>query len=356
MQQVKPWKADWCESETGLGGMIGCSEPFRATLRLIRRLAMTEATVLIHGETGTGKELAAHAIHYLGRRRDRPFVPVNCGALPDNLIENELFGHARGAFTDARDAAPGLVADADGGTLFLDELEVLTHRAQAALLRFLQDGVYRPLGGRHPVRANLRVIGASNQDLRELVRAGRFREDLLYRLRIMTVKMPALRERPEDVPYLARHFLDKFLAQYPGMERRIPEDVMCLLRAYYWPGNVRELENVIHRAVLASDHHEISSSDVDIAVAPRSLAPVTQPPRHEDFSMGFATAKARAIERFEREYVTWAMESCLGNVSAAARSAGKERRAFGRLAKKYGISSRTARTPSEDSTLTSTPG
>jgi DNA-binding NtrC family response regulator len=336
------------ESEALSAGMIGRSEPFRRALHLIRKLATCDVTALIEGETGTGKELAAHAIHYLGRRRDFPFIPVNCGALPDSLMENELFGHARGAFTDARDATSGLIADADGGTLFLDELEALTHRAQVTLLRFLQDGVYRPLGARRTVQANVRVIGASNQDLRELVREGRFREDLLYRLRIMRVKMPALRERPEDIPLLTQHFLDKFSAQYCGIERCIPAEVMDVLCAYRWPGNVRELENVIHRAMLASDGREISCEDTDLNFTGACPATLAQVPPRKDFASGFNIAKARVVEQFERAYVTWAMENCRGNVSAAARRSGKERRAFGRLVKKYGIVTRTARTRTGD--------
>ena len=332
---------EWGTCDTPLPGMIGHSEPFRATLRLIRKLATCDATVLIQGETGTGKELAAHAVHYLSGRRDRPFVPVNCGALPDSLVENELFGHARGAFTDACDATQGLVADADGGTLFLDELEVLTTRAQVALLRFLQDSVYRPLGARRSIQANVRVIGASNQDLRTLVREGRFREDLLYRLRIMTIKMPPLRERTGDIPLLAQYFLEKFAAKYPGMERRISADMMQLLRGYEWPGNVRELENVMHRAVLASDGHEISCDDTDLGVAAACAAPHLQVEPDVEFTSNFGVAKARAIEQFERAYVAWAMDTYRGNVSEAARGSGKERRAFGRLVKKYGIAKET---------------
>ncbi len=325
------------DTESGVPGMIGCSEPFRAALHLIHKLAASDATVLIQGETGTGKELAAQAIHYLSGRRDHPFIPVNCGALPDTLVENELFGHARGAFTDAREATPGLVTDADGGTLFLDELEVLTHRAQIALLRFLQDGVYRPLGARRSIQGNVRIIGASNQDLHGLVRAGQFREDLLYRLQIMTVRLPPLRERVGDIPLLAEHFLKKFSGQYAGLQKRIPSDVMHLLCTYCWPGNVRELENVIHRALLASDDDDLACADIELTAGRSSATAVPSSPGPLEFSCGFSDAKARAIERFERAYVTWALESSSGNVSAAARNCGKERRAFGKLVKKYGI-------------------
>lgn len=222
--------------------MVGMSPPFQKALRMIRKIAACDATVLIRGETGTGKELAARAIHYLGARRGFPFIPVNCGALPESLVENELFGHTRGAYTDARDAAEGLVGDADNGTLFLDEIEALTPKAQVVLLRFLQDGVYRPLGARRAVHANVRMISASNLELQRLVREGRFREDLMYRLWIMTVDMPPLRARKDDIPLLVEHFLRKLSHQYPGTQRRVGAELIADMYQYLWPGNIRELE------------------------------------------------------------------------------------------------------------------
>lgn len=320
------------------GNLVGESPEFLEACHRIRRIAGTDATVLIEGETGTGKELAARAIHYLGARRELPFIPVNCGAVPDNLVENEFFGHARGAYTDARDAARGLVADADNGTLFLDEIEALSQRAQVVLLRFLQDSVYRPLGGRQAVQADVRVIAASNVDLRHEVWEGRFRQDLIYRLRIMTVEMPPLRERPGDVPILVDHFLRKLAKQYPSMEKCLQPDLMRALCEHHWPGNVRELENLLHRAFLNSDSPEIGLGDTDLQAArERRTGPRVDALNIEGFLSGFKIAKARAIEQFERAYVTWAIKRSRGNVSAAARSSGKERRAFGKLVKKYGI-------------------
>src|SRR6266849_9855039 len=194
--------------------MLGDAPVFKEALRIISRVATVDATVLIQGETGTGKELAARALHYLSHRRDFPFIPVNCGALPDNLLESELFGHERGAFTDAKRATRGLVAQAEGGTLFLDEVEAMTPRAQVVLLRFLQDHEYRPVGGRLVSNGDLRIVASSNVDLEELVRRSQFRRDLLFRFSIMSVTMPPLRERGRDVVLLAEHFLRGFAIQY----------------------------------------------------------------------------------------------------------------------------------------------
>jgi len=335
MDIVRPTNVDDGSAVNQLS-MVGASEPFQKALRLIRKIAACDVTVLIQGETGTGKELAARAIHYLGARREFPFTPVNCGALPETLVENELFGHVRGAYTDARDAAQGLVGDAANGTLFLDEIEALTPKAQVVLLRFLQDGVYRPLGARCALQANVRVISASNLDLQRLVREGRFREDLMYRLQIMTVDMPPLRARGDDIPLLVEYFLRKLSHQYPGTQRTVGAELMAAMYRYHWPGNIRELENLLHRAYLSSDGPEIGPENAELPVTGERCAGARRP-EMDGFLSGFNAAKARAIEQFERAYVRWALELSRGNVSAAARTSGKERRAFGRLIKKYGI-------------------
>ena len=285
----------------------------------MRRFAETTAHVLIQGETGTGKELVARAIHYLGPRRYKPFVAINCGALPDNLVENELFGHARGAFTDARDSQPGVIAEADGGTLFLDEIECLSHKGQVALLRFLQDGHYRPLGGRGMVQADVRVVAASNREFDEMVREGSFRQDLLYRLAIMSVSLPPLRARGNDVLLLVDHFLRRFARSY-GRPR---------------PGNIRELENAVHRQFLLADGGNLR---LELAPQPDAPMPASTAAGVEGLAdMDMKTAKAAVIERFERDYLEQLITATGGNVSAAAQRAGKERRAFGKLLKKYGI-------------------
>jgi DNA-binding NtrC family response regulator len=305
----------------------------------IARISTADATVLIQGETGTGKELAARAIHYQSGRRNHPFVPVNCGALPENLAENELFGHERGAYTDARQAASGLIADAEGGTLFLDEIEAMSARIQVILLRFLQDCVYRPLGSRRSMRGNVRIVAASNVSIAKLAHQGRFREDLMYRLRIMTLDLPPLRERSGDVPLLAEYFMRKLALQYRVDEKRISPRLMAALRDYAWPGNVRELENLLHRAFLYSESGELQLEDADVP-AFGGYQSADHAGSGECPLLLFNTAKDFAIAEFEREYLKRALARAGGNVSAAARAAGKERRAFGKLLKKYGIDRR----------------
>ncbi len=314
-------------------GLLGSAPCFMAAMDLVRRYAGTSAHVLIQGETGTGKELAARAIHYLGPRRYKPFVPINCGALPDNLVENELFGHARGAFTDARESQPGVVGDAHGGTLFLDEIECLSHKGQAALLRFLQDGHYRPLGARSLVQADVRVVAASNRDFEAMVQEGSFREDLFYRLAIMSITLPPLRARGADVLQLIEHFLQRFARMYerpvPVLDDRARQQAL----AYAWPGNIRELENVVHRQFLLADGGPLRL-ELGVGDGARS-DPAADAEGLADMDM--KTAKAAVIARFERDYLEQLIAATGGNVSAAAQRAGKERRAFGKLLKKYGI-------------------
>lgn len=312
--------------------LIGQSPAFTCALRLIRKFAGCDATVLVQGETGTGKELAARAIHYLSKRHGSPFIPVNCGALPNSLVENELFGHVRGAYTDARENQSGLVADAEGGTLFLDEIEALSAKAQVVLLRFLQDGEYRPLGGRSQVCADVRIITASNTDLAELVRSGSFRQDLLYRLAILSLKMPALRERPGDPFMLAQHFIRRFAAQYRQPEPELDKQAIDILAAHHWPGNVRELENQIHRAFLLAEGGAIeltTSWCQGTSEAKSQLGALT------DFC--FQEARARALAEFERAYIEQLLGRSHGNVSLAARISGKERSRLTKLMKKHGI-------------------
>jgi DNA-binding NtrC family response regulator len=256
---------------------------------------------------------------------------VNCGALPDSLFENELFGHVRGAFTDARDSAVGLIANAERGTLFLDEVEALSPIGQVALLRFLQDGTYRPLGAKHLVKANVRIVAASNESLRDLVARGTFRADLMYRLAVMPLEMPPLRVRGGDVRLLAEHFVGRFNAQYHS-SKRLSTASLDALERYAWPGNVRELENVLHREVLLCDDERIELTG---HLPADDAAGVRAPEPNVDFEQGYQAAKASWVAEFERRFVTWALEQSGGNVSAAARRAGKERRAFGRLVKKY---------------------
>jgi DNA-binding NtrC family response regulator len=317
--------------ELGLAKLVGNDLGFLRSIERIPIIARSGSPVLITGETGTGKELCARAIHHLSKRRNYPFIPIDCGAFPDHLFENELFGHARGAFTDAHGEQKGLVAMAEGGTLFLDEIDSLSTVAQAKLLRFLQERTYKPLGADRLARADLSVIAATNQDLEALVRDKRFRPDLFFRLDVLRLDVPPLRERRADIEVLARHFVS-VLCQEAGLPRKsfTPATLRTLALAD-WPGNVRELFNVIQRAVLFSEGSQILPTDI----APRTSHPSTRSVR-----AGFREARAQAIEAFEKLYVEQVLRTCQGNVTRAAREAQKDRRAFGRLVKKYQIDRR----------------
>lgn len=322
--------------EFALLSMVGASRVFNDCVRRIGRIAVRDASVLIEGETGSGKEMAARAIHYLGARRDRPFIPVNCGAIPDTLIEAEFFGHGRGAFTDAREARAGLIAQAHGGTLFLDEIDALTPKAQVSLLRFLQDQKYRPVGRDVELKADVRIIAATNKTLAELAKSERFRGDLLYRLNILYLNIPPLRERDGDAELLAQHFLRHYAKKYNLPHKHFAPQTLSWIRHHDWLGNVRELENTVHREFLLSDGDVIRFGSAASEAGPSPGAPAFVPDNYSTFD--FRSAKAKAIEDFERAYVARLLQVTHGNISAAARIAKKERRAFGKLLKKYGIS------------------
>ena len=318
-----------------LSRFIGDAACFLEVVARLPLLARTDASVVINGETGTGKELAARALHYLGPRAERPFVPVNCGSLPDNLLEDELFGHERGAFTDARSRRAGLVVQANGGTLFLDEVDSLTARAQVALLRVLQDRTVRALGAERIQNVDVRFIAATNADLMALVQQGTFRSDLYYRLNVINLTLPPLRERGDDVILLARHFLRHF---NPDESRRFvfTPDAEDALRTHDWPGNVRELENTIQRAIAFAPGREIGPADLGLSggqllLAPEARAAATRVQNDRPFR----EAKRAAVEAFEREYLSRVLRAAGGNVTQAARMARKERRDFGRLVRKY---------------------
>ena len=315
--------------------MIGVSPAFLQLVKLVKKVATHDAPVLIEGETGTGKELTARAIHYLGMRHDYPFIPVNCGAVPDNLVENELFGHEKGAFTDAREAQKGLVAQAHGGTLFLDEVETLSAKAQVALLRFLQDHEYRPLGSKCSCRAELRLMAATNSNLRALVERGEFRQDLFFRLNVISLRLPPLRERAGDIELLARECIRKASIRYKEPLKVLHPDTLAWMRQYDWPGNIRELENSIYHAFLTTEDtmihvvkHPDAENQHEMGVRPRAAS---------FFDTDFNRAKAEVIRDFERRYLSWLMAQTRGNITLAAKQAGKERREIGKLLKKHGI-------------------
>lgn len=328
MKEGQSESAERLKIDLGMGSLIGESVLFIKALRQIPRLARCDATVLLSGETGTGKELAARAIHYLSSRSGGPFIPVNCAALPEALLENELFGHAKGAYTDASLPQQGLIAEAESGTLFLDEIDGLSLTAQAKLLRFLQEGEYRPLGGTKSLRSNARIVAATNTNLVERAKAGTFREDLYFRLHILSLPLPPLRDRPEDIPLLSRYFLKKYCRRFRSEYKSLSPGALLKLASYDWPGNIRELEAVIQRAIVLSSVPLIQAEEIDLP------AGISTPSNH-DFP--FQTLKRRTIDLFEKSYLSQLLMAHRGNVSRAAKDAGKDRRAFRRLMEKHGL-------------------
>jgi DNA-binding NtrC family response regulator len=316
-------------------GLVGKSAAFLRVLQMVRGIAHADATVLIAGETGTGKELVARAIHYQSPRRGKPFIPVNCGALPDHLFENEFFGHAKGAYTDASSPEKGLVAEAEAGTLFLDEVDTLSASAQVKLLRFLQDREYRPLGRARSATADVRLLAATNADLWQQVQTKQFREDLYYRLNTIGLYLPPLRERPEDIPLLANYFLRRFAHHYSRASLQLAAAALHKLIDYPWPGNVRELESIIQRAILLAPSQVLQPEDIDLPSS--SHAEVSK-------AESFRTAKARVIEQFERTYLHTLLTAHKGNVTHAANHAGEARRSLQRLLKKHGLQRGTFQT------------
>jgi two-component system response regulator GlrR len=317
------------EQSMGLQQFLGKSKIFINAITGIPKLARCNASVVITGETGTGKEMCARAIHHLGPRANHPFVPVNCGAIPSELVENELFGHEAGAFTSASAAVRGLVQDAEGGTLFLDEIDSLPLQTQVKFLRFLQDQGFRPLGARKQLQADVRIIAASNADLEAAIRSHKFRSDLFYRLNVLPLNLPALRERPEDIPLLARHFVVKYTKEGTA-SREMSSGAIDKLVGYVWPGNVRELENVIERAVILSDRAIITSEDICLPSMSNSAE-----------EMSFKALKQHAIAEFENGYIRRLLASSEGNISQAAKAAKKNRRAFWQLMRKHDIKAST---------------
>ena len=301
----------------GLDRIVGRSAAIQEVLDRVVRVAPTDATVLLAGESGTGKELVARALHVASHRGDRPFVPVNCAAITETLLESELFGHARGAFTGAIRARRGLFEEASGGTLFIDEVSETTPGFQAKLLRALQEGEIRRVGESTSVQVNVRVIAATNQDLRRAVAEKRFREDLFYRLAVVTLRIPPLRERREDVPLLAAHFLERFVRR-TGSVRTLSPDALSRLGAHAWPGNVRELENVIEQAAALSAGPEIRASDVQLEPNAGAAQDVHPPA---------ARKLAEIVDEAERQAID----------AALARSGGD----LGRVARELGVSSTT---------------
>jgi DNA-binding NtrC family response regulator len=316
------------------GVLVGESESFVLAIKNILPLAQSDATVLICGETGTGKELFARAIHYHSPRRNKPFIPVNCAALPDHLFENELFGHERGAFTDASTSEKGLIAEAETGTLILDEVDTLSPSAQSKLLRFLQNGEYRPLGSSCSVAANVRIIAATNVDLFDRVKAKLFREDLYFRLNALSMIIPPLRERIEDIVHLSDHFLAQYAKERNTERRGISSSALQKLMAYEWPGNVRELEGVILHALVLTTSATLQSEDINL--------PLQNPRRRQENTL-LRPAKTDMIQNFELSYLTKLLAAHHGNITHAAKAAGKQRSTLQRLIRKYSLNPQSFR-------------
>jgi two-component system NtrC family response regulator len=307
--------------EEAFEGILGNSAGMQEVFRLIQRVASTDASVLILGESGTGKEMAALAVHRRSKRRGGPFVPINCGAIPENLLESELFGHEKGSFTGAVSQRRGRIETAQGGTLFLDEIGELPAQLQVKLLRFLQEQRIERVGGRESIAVDVRVIAATNADLKQAMAAGRFREDLYYRLAVVTLRLPSLRERGGDVALLSQAFLRRFAAHFERPDLAFDNSAMRTLERHSWPGNVRELENRIKRAVIMADGRHVTARDLELDTAE---APA-------------GTKLKEAREQLEREMVVQALRRNGGKITAAAAELGISRPTLYELMEKLNI-------------------
>jgi two-component system nitrogen regulation response regulator NtrX len=309
--------------------MIGESMALRQSREQVDMAAPTNGRVLIYGENGTGKELVARTIHQLSRRRARPFVEVNCAAIPEELIESELFGHQKGAFTGAVADRPGRFEQADGGTIFLDEIADMSLKTQAKVLRVLQEQVMERVGGTQRITVDVRVLAATNKDLPAEIRAGRFREDLYFRLNVIPIFVPPLRDRRDDIPLLADHFMAMMAAEYGRRPKRLAPEAAGRLQQYAWPGNVRELRNVIERLVIMVPGETITAQDLaflghdDV----RERSPV----------LASSLPLAEAREHFERDYILQALAAQQGNISRTADALGVERSNLYKKMKAFGI-------------------
>ena len=314
-------------NEPAVRGLVYTSEALSRVAARLTTMAHCSANVLILGETGTGKEVCAQAVHYLSERAPNPWVAVNCGAIPAELVEAELFGHVKGAYTTALAARTGLIREAEQGSLFLDDVDCLPLSAQAKLLRFLQEREYRPVGSNHLQHADVRIIAASNNDLQDLAQRGAFRTDLYFRLNVLRLNLPSLRERRDDIPVLALHFMRQFAREFRSPVSGLSPAALRVLCAHEWPGNVRELRHVIERAVLMASGPVLGAADIEIDGLLQAEV--------EDES--FRSAKLRAVNSFERAYLERMLAGHNGNVTRAADASKKDRRAFFELMRKYDI-------------------
>jgi DNA-binding NtrC family response regulator len=316
--------------------MVGISPKMQKIFETIRLISNPDVTVLITGESGSGKDMAAKAIHSLSQRSSGPFVAINCPNLPENILESELFGYRKGAFTHATQDRKGLFWEAQGGTVYLDEIGDISPTLQTKLLRVLQDKEIRPLGQTKTIKVDVRIIASTNQDLAAKIKAGSFREDLFYRLNVMSLRMPPLRERREDVPLLVDHFLDRFCKEFKKEAKTVAPSFIQKLVSYPWRGNVRELENVISRAVLLSADTVIRPEDLQVDLSDPAECLVTETVK----VLPYKQAKASVLDRFNRGYLADLLGRNHGNVTRAAKECGLERQALQQVLRRYGIKPR----------------
>lgn len=326
--------------ETRFQNLIGTSPAMMKIYDTIQMIAKTDVTVLVTGESGTGKELATRAIHSLSLRSEKPLVVVNCPALPENILESELFGYKKGAFTDARSDKTGLFEEARQGTIYLDEIGDIALPIQTKLLRVLQEKEIKPLGQAQSIPVDVRVIASTNKDLKERIRAGAFREDLYYRLNVLTVHMPPLRERMEDIPLLAEHFLKRYVREFDKPTKTFSPGFLDHLLQRRWEGNVRQLENVIKRAILLSSGDVIEPHTIGLGTGSASTSPTA--PQDSEYPP-YKEAKARILGRFHKEYLTQLLRTHQGNVTHAATACGLERQGLQQILRRYGIKAETFR-------------
>jgi DNA-binding NtrC family response regulator len=317
-----------------LGTIIGNSAAMVEVYKTVARVAQTRSTVLVLGESGTGKELVARAIHQHSPRARRAFMAIDCGALPESLLESELFGYVRGAFTGAVVDRKGLFEEADGATCFLDEIGDISATVQSKLLRVLQEGEVRRIGSQKWAKVDVRVIAATNKDLAALVRAGAFREDLYYRLNVVSVRLPPLRERADDIPALAHHFLHRYSGEMEKPITGMSDEAVRVLRAYHWPGNIRELENAVERAVTLSSHRVITADDLPLEVRRR---PAVQDASQIAATLSGMFADAPTLEEVKKRYIWHVLQNNRGNLSRAAVILDVDRRSLYRMMDRYKI-------------------
>jgi DNA-binding NtrC family response regulator len=330
-------------SRYGFNEIVGISPKLQAVFNIMAKVAPIDATVLIGGESGTGKELVARSIHRRSGRSGKPFVAVNCGAIPQSLVEAEFFGHERGAFTDARESRVGRFEQAQGGTLFLDEVGELPLEAQVKLLRVLQDREVVKLGGRTPIKIDVRIIAATNVDLQNAVESGKFRNDLYWRLNVVSIMMPSLRDRREDIPLLIDHMFERFIRELGLDVKSITPEARQLLELYDWPGNVRELENVICGAIITCDNSEVMAQDLpprlrgEIAVAHPDMGGLTTIGPNDISAMTLADVVKDVTERLEKTIISSRLAKMAGNRTATAESLGISRKTLFNKMRQYGF-------------------